>query len=340
MNHHPTNESTPSPASNPATTPATTPAPGTGTGAQERAELLESIRSRAATIEHLSELRVCSDIVNDLTDAVRTLAPYEERPKITIFGSARLKHTAPSYNEIKELAAALAEDGYVVVTGGGPGIMTAGLEGAGIGNAVGISIRLPFETPAFHLDIPVVRQEHFPTRKLSMIRHVRGFVAAPGGIGTLDEIAEVITLLQTGHKQPTPVVLLDDGAGIWAGFTAMMTHMAEHGLVDESDHRLYYIAANWQEVHQHIRRFWGRYRGCQGAPGALVLRLATPVDADEAAQLRELYPDLEPLPHSEGLRCAFDGKSYGRLRMLIDTLNEHDESSGHAPVDDGRMQKL
>lgn len=307
---------------------------------RERERLIETIRERATTIEHLSELRVCADIVNDLTGAIRTLAPYEERPKITIFGSARLRHTSPSYTEITKLAAALAEDGYVVVTGGGPGIMTAGLEGAGNGNAVGVAIRLPFETPAFHLDIPVVRQEHFPTRKLSMIRHVRGFVAAPGGIGTLDEIAEVLTLLQTGHKQPTPVVLLDDGTGLWAGFEALMQHMAARELVDEADHSLYHIASSWQEVHHHIRRFWARYQGCQGAPGALVLRLNSPVDAIEAAKLAEQYPDLEPLPHPEGLRCGFDGKSYGRLRQLIDTINEKAAETGYAPADDGRMHKL
>lgn len=306
----------------------------------DRRELLERINSDASSIEHLSELNLCSRVVGDLAGAINTLAPFEDRPKITIFGSARLKHTSPSYSEVRELAAALAEEGYVVVTGGGPGIMTAGLEGAGVGNAVGVSIRLPFETPAFHLDIPVVRQEHFPTRKLSMVRHVRGFVAAPGGIGTLDEIAEVLTLLQTGHKQPTPVVLLDDGAGIWNGFEALMGHMAEHGLVDPADRALYRIVNTWQEAHGEIRRFWSRYRGCHGAASALVLRLATPVAEEEAALLRAGYPDLEPLPHPEGLICGFDGKSYGRLRMLIDDVNRTEQATtttGQAPADDGHM---
>jgi uncharacterized protein (TIGR00730 family) len=306
-----------------------------------RTELLGRITSDAASILHPSELTLCARVVGDLAAAINTLAPFDDRPKITIFGSARLRHTDPSYNQIRELAASLAEDGYVVVTGGGPGIMTAGLEGAGSGNAVGVSIRLPFETPAFHLDIPVIRQEHFPTRKLSMIRHVRGFVAAPGGIGTLDEIAEVLTLLQTGHKQPTPVILLDDGAGIWNGFETLMDHMAERALVDSSDRALYRIVNTWQEAHQEIQRFWSRYRGCHGAAGALVLRLASPVSSEEAEELQKQYPDLAPLPHQEGLLCGFDGKSYGRLRMLIDTINDTARTAGtrngHAPVDDGNM---
>jgi len=303
----------------------------------EREELLASIRRDAESVEHLSELKLCARVVSDLAGATSTLAPFEDRPKITIFGSARLRPSNPAYDQVKQLAKELAHEGYVVVTGGGPGIMTAGLEGAGTGNAVGVAIRLPFETPAFHLDIPVIHQEHFPTRKLSMIRHVRGFVAAPGGIGTLDEIAEVLTLLQTGHKQPTPVVLLDDGNGIWDGFEQMLEHMSRSGLVDPADRRLYSVAATWQEAHQEIRRFWSRYRGCHGSASALVLRLTKSVDAIEAARLAASYTDLEPVPHPEGLICGFDGKSYGRLRMLIDDLNDIGDERGQAPADDGKM---
>lgn len=303
----------------------------------ERDELLTRIHRDAESIEHLSELKLCARVVGDLAGATSTLAPYEDRPKITIFGSARLRHTSPAYEQVKQLARELAAEGYVVVTGGGPGIMTAGLEGAGTGNAVGVAIRLPFETPAFHLDIPVIHQDHFPTRKLSMIRHVRGFVAAPGGIGTLDEIAEVLTLLQTGHKQPTPVVLLDDGDGIWDGLEHMLEHMSRNGLVDHADRRLYTVAKTWQQAHQEIRRFWSRYRGCHGSAGALVLRLASSVTPAEATKLAGAYTDLEPRPHPEGLICGFDGKSYGRLRMLIDDLNDTENRAGQAPADDGNM---
>jgi uncharacterized protein (TIGR00730 family) len=306
---------------------------------QERTRLLERIAGDAARIAHRSELELCANVVGDLASAIETLAPYEDRPKITIFGSARLKPTDPSYEQVRRLADALGRDGYVVVTGGGPGIMTAGLEGAGNGNAVGVSIRLPFETPAFHLDIPVVRQEHFPTRKLSMIRHVRGFVAAAGGLGTLDEIAEVLTLIQTGHKQPTPVVLMDDGTGIWAGFTQLMEAMAARGLVDESDAALYAICSSWEDTYAHLSRFWSRYRGCHGAASALVLRLATPVDADELGQIQQDFPDLNCVAHTDGLLCGFDGKSYGRLRCLIDALNGHAAAvPGPAPADDGHVQ--
>jgi hypothetical protein len=303
----------------------------------DRNALLARITADAASIRHGAELQVCANVVGDLAAATETLAPYADRPKVTIFGSARLRHTDPSYEAVRALAKALADDGYVVVTGGGPGIMTAGLEGAGQGNAVGISIRLPFETPAFHLEVPVVRQEHFPTRKLSMIRHVRGFVAAPGGMGTLDEIAEVITLIQTGHKQPTPVVLMDDGTGIWEGFAQLTDSMARRELISPDDQSLYHISPNWVDAYQHISRFWSRYRGCHGPAHALTLRLSHPVEAEEARTLAQAYPDLEPVPHNEGLQCGFDGKAYGRLRMLIDTLNEHASHTGAAPADDGSM---
>lgn len=307
-----------------------------------RATLLERILADASSIEHHTELALCADVVGDLASATQTLAPYEDRPKVTIFGSARLKPADPSYEQVRRLAEALGRDGYVVVTGGGPGIMTAGLEGAGKGNAVGVSIRLPFETPAFNLNIPVVRQEHFPTRKLSMIRHVRGFVAAPGGLGTLDEIAEVLTLIQTGHKQPTPVLLMDDGSGIWDGFTVMLDAMARRGLVDPADRALFSITKSWEQTYEELCRFWSRYRGCQGFPGALHLHLTTPVDAEELSSLQLEFSDLSPALHEAGLLCGFDGKSYGRLRMLIDKLNENgpETSSMPAPADDGNLTNM
>jgi uncharacterized protein (TIGR00730 family) len=304
-----------------------------------RTRTIARITQDAASVQHESELLLCANVMGDLSSAIQTLAPYEDRPKITIFGSARLRPSDPAYEQVRSLAEALAQDGYVVVTGGGPGIMTAGLEGAGNGNAVGITIRLPFETPAFHLDIPVVRQEHFPTRKLSMIRHVRGFVAAPGGLGTLDEIAEVLTLIQTGHKQPTPVVLMDDGNGIWEGFTVLLDAMASRGLVDSADRALYSITSSWEETYAHISQFWSRYRGCHGLPGALQLRLSTPVGAEELRVLQQEFADLSPASHEAGLLCGFDGKSYGRLRMLIDTLNAAEVSNHRlpAPADDGNL---
>lgn len=307
-------------------------------GTPDRDRALGRIAADAASITHLTELELCANVVSDLAAATETLAPYEDRPKVTIFGSARLKPTDPAYEQVRHLAEALGRDGYVVVTGGGPGIMTAGLEGAGKGNAVGVAIRLPFETPAFHLDIPVVRQEHFPTRKLSMIRHVRGFVAAPGGLGTLDEIAEVLTLIQTGHKQPTPVVLMDDGTGIWDGFELLMERMAARGLVDPSDSALYAVCSSWEDTYTHLSRFWSRYRGCHGAASALVLRLATPVDPSELAEIQRAFPDLNCVGHTDGLLCGFDGKSYGRLRMLIDAVNGHAAAvPGPAPADDGHV---
>jgi hypothetical protein len=303
----------------------------------ERRNLTRRILNAVNTFEHTSELGLCANVVEDLAQATETLAPFADRPKITIFGSARLRHDDPSYLEVRDLAHALAGDGYVIVTGGGPGIMTAGLEGAGKGNAVGVAIRLPFEAPAFHLDIPVVSQQHFPTRKLSMIRHVRGFVAAPGGFGTLDEVAEVLTLIQTGHKQPTPVVLMDDGSGLWESFAALSTRMAERGLISVSDTSLYSICSSWEEAYASIKRFWSRYRGCQGPSNALVLRLTVPADDAELVELSKSFPDLAPVAHEDGLLCGFDGKSYGRLRMLIDAVNSRTSSTGTAPADDGSM---
>ncbi len=136
-------------------------------------------------------------------------------PMVTVFGSARFKEGHPHYELAREMGAALANAGYGVMTGGGPGIMEAANRGAreAGGLSLGANIHLPHEQrPNPYLD-RVMTFEHFFVRKVMMVKYSKAFVIMPGGFGTLDELFEAITLIQTGKMEPFPIVLL--GTEFW-----------------------------------------------------------------------------------------------------------------------------
>ncbi len=169
-----------------------------------------------------------------MRDAFRLFAPFRGVPKVTVFGSARTLHDDPLYLQARDVAAALAGDGWMVVTGAGPGIMQAAAEGAGPALSLGVSIRLPFEEKANSLvagSDQVVAMKYFFTRKLMLIKESSGFICLPGGFGTLDEMFELLTLQQTGKAEPTPIVLLDEkGGSFWQGMRRFVDeHLAPMG---------------------------------------------------------------------------------------------------------------
>lgn len=292
-------------------------------------------RARAlAALEQFAnhdDLAMAVTILEDLAASSELLGAHRHQPKITIFGSARIDVEHPAYAQVHELAGLLADDGYTVITGGGPGIMTAGLEGAGPGHAIGVAITLPFETP--YSKFPNVLQQRFLTRKLAMVRHVRGFVAAAGGFGTLDEVLEVLCLLQTGKKRPAPVVLLDPpGEDAWARFDVWVREtLVPAGMINEQDLSLYRVVDSVEAAHAEIVHFSRRYKGIpyeltSGDPMALLVEPA--LTTSEISQLSARFVRLAPtgfwpISTSQGPAIAFDfdRRQWGQLRQLIDALN-------------------
>ncbi|MDP1794902.1 MAG: LOG family protein, partial [Acidimicrobiales bacterium] len=162
------------------------------------------------------DLKITATALREMRAAFRAFAPYRHRRKVTMFGSARTRPDDPLYAQAREMARELSQADWMVVTGAGPGIMEAGLEGAGRDNAFGVNIRLPFEQGAnafIAKDPKLVEMKYFFTRKLMLIKESDGYVVLPGGFGTLDETFELFTLLQTGKAEPAPVVLLDSMGG-------------------------------------------------------------------------------------------------------------------------------
>lgn len=291
------------------------------------------------------DLKIVGTALSEMGDAFFMFAPYHDVPKLTIFGSAR---TAPSddlYVLARDLARRMAESGWMVVTGAGPGIMAAGNEGAGADRAIGVNIRLPFETepnPWIASNEKLVDMKYFFTRKLMLMKESTGFCCLPGGFGTLDEAFELLTLLQTGKAEPAPIVLLDvPGGSYWKGWERFVVEQVYgRALADVSDAHLYRITDDVDQAIDELLRFHRNYHSRRFVGSTMVIRLRhAPGDAD-LSRLSGEFADIcsprgiwrtEPLgaerasgDHLELFRIAleFDRTHHGRLRQLIDALNE------------------
>ena len=226
-------------------------------GVSENVRLSEELVSEAlgliADQPDTLDLKIATAALAEMRDAYAMFAPYKDRRKVSIFGSARIGTDDPLYGLTVALARALSERGWMTVTGAGPGIMQAGMEGAGREMSIGVSIRLPFESGANSIiagDDKHVSMKYFFTRKVMLIKESQAFVCMPGGFGTLDEMFELLTLTQTGKGVPVPIVLLDaPGDPFWEGVdTFVREQLIARGLVSANDVDLYTITNNCDEA--------------------------------------------------------------------------------------------
>jgi uncharacterized protein (TIGR00730 family) len=320
------------------------------TGATADRDQLIDILATAAKLggDHASrlDLKITNAALKEMRAAFQVFAPYRDVPKATMFGSARTLPDDPLYAQARDLAHVLAANGWMIVTGAGPGIMAAGIEGAGKEMSLGVNIRLPFEQEAATLiagDPKLVEMKYFFTRKLMLIKESDGFVVLPGGFGTLDEAFELLTLLQTGKADPVPVVFLEvPGGTYWKAWERFIeSEITSRGLVSPQDRHLYCITDDVTTAAEELLGFFRNYHSRRFVGTRLVLRLkAAPTD-EEIANLNTEFGDIcvtggiervEPLPaeranggdHLELPRIAFEFNrvSHGRLRLLINALNQ------------------
>jgi uncharacterized protein (TIGR00730 family) len=197
------------------------------------------------------ELRLVLRAVRDFITGFRTL--HFVGPCVTVFGSARFRETHPTYGLARSLGRGLARAGFTVMTGGGPGLMEAANRGAreAGGRSVGCNIKLPGEQqPNAYLDQSVTC-EYFFVRKVLLFKYSYAFIALPGGLGTLDELSEALTLIQTGKILQFPVVLM--GTEYWSGLRQQLDRMAADGTLDPSDLALLFVTDSVDEALTHVR---------------------------------------------------------------------------------------
>jgi uncharacterized protein (TIGR00730 family) len=299
--------------------------------------ILGSVAGLASDKADRLDLKITNAVLKEMREAFSVFAPYRAVPKVTIFGSARTAPDDPLYTQTRELANSMAAQGWMVVTGAGPGIMAAGLEGAGRENSFGVNIRLPFEQEAseFIIDDPkLVSMKYFFTRKLMLMKESKGFVVLPGGFGTLDETFELFTLQQTGKSEPHPAVLLDVPGGLyWQEWEAFVTgQLAARQLVSPEDLHLYRRTDDPAAAVDHIVGFFRNYHSLRYVGDRLVVRMHAPPTEAELERLNERYADIMTggKDHVDRPRIVvpFDRWHFSRLHALIADVNAFE----HAPA--------
>jgi uncharacterized protein (TIGR00730 family) len=291
------------------------------------------------------DLKLLNAALRELRYAFKVFAPYRNVRKVSAFGSARTPASAPTYKTAREFSRAIADRGYMVITGGGDGIMRACQEGAGRERSFGANIRLPFEQEPNEFiskDPKLVTFRYFFTRKLIFVKEADAVVLFPGGFGTHDEGFEVLTLVQTGKSRPMPIVFIDAPRGtFWKTWLRYVhDHLLRNGLVSQEDLSLFRVTDSVETAIEEIDGFYRTYHSSRFVGRDFVIRLARPVSPQVVQKLtgefgdllldgeivqtqalpveREQEPELDALP-----RLVFrivPGRA-GRLRQLIDRLN-------------------
>jgi uncharacterized protein (TIGR00730 family) len=290
------------------------------------------------------DLKLVNAALKELRYSFFVFEPYHEIPKVSIFGSARTQRDDPAYVMARDFGAAMAEAEWMVITGAGPGIMEAGIEGAGAERAFGVNIVLPFESeaaPVIAGDPKLINYRYFFTRKLMFMKESQAFALLPGGFGTMDEAFELLTLMQTGRSPVAPVVMMQPAGGsYWTNWqTFVEQDLASRRLIRELDLALARICHSVADAVEEITAFYSTYDSSRSVGRRLVLRLRREISDAELADLNRQFADIvvsgsiervdaSPSEIDDGdvvdlprIALHFDRMSFARLRLLIDQLN-------------------
>ncbi|HEY0369255.1 MAG TPA: TIGR00730 family Rossman fold protein [Chthoniobacterales bacterium] len=317
-------------------------------GAEKSPELLEEMiitvlkmaRDRMGT----ADLKLMTRSLKEMRYAAKVFAGYREFRKVCVFGSARTSPTAPEYAVAEEFAREMVAQKYMVITGGGDGIMGAANRGAGRANSFGLNIRLPFEQKANETiegDPKLINFNYFFTRKLNFVKETHALALFPGGFGTMDEGFEVLTLMQTGKARIIPVVMVDAPNGTyWEEWLAFLTnHLYKFGFVSPEDFRLFKIVHTASDAVAEILHFYKEYHSARWVGEQLVIRILRPLTKPAVADLNAKFRDIirsgeivqgTALRQEKNEPALWDlprlivtpyRRSFARLRELIDAIN-------------------
>jgi len=309
-----------------------------------RALLVTAFDMDAADIDRL-ELKIAAQTLVEMYGAWKTFSPHRTSAKVSVFGSARTPTDHPDYRLAVEFGHIMAKRRWMVITGAGPGIMTAGIQGAGAASSFGLNISLPFEQDAadeIANDPKLATFKYFFTRKLAFMKESDAFALFPGGFGTLDETFELLTLIQTGKTYPIPVVLIDhEDSTYWTNWKRFIyDELLERSMINQSDMELFHHIHDPVEAADRLCGFYACYHSLRYVGDQLIIRLTSELTESDLDQLNCEFSDLTdnglitPVPatkqevadndHAELARIGlkFNQQSFGRLVKLIDRINE------------------
>ncbi len=293
---------------------------------------------------YLADQKLIRTTMKEMRYTNKVFAPYRHRKKVTVFGSARTQPEEPIYQTCVDFCRRLVEYNYMVITGGGPGIMQAGNEGAGVDNSFAVNIHLPFEqdtNPVMNQDKKVITYRYFFNRKVAFLKEAHAVALFPGGFGTLDEAMEVMTLIQTGKNPPIPLVMIDDEGGYWEDWLEFVRDsLLKRGLISGEDFAHFTITRDPEEAVQIINEFYRNYHSMRFVRDQLVIRMNKALDTEQLTILNNEFseilapggkmklsshlpeeqdePDIIQLPR---LTLQFNRRSYGLLKSFIRRIN-------------------
>jgi uncharacterized protein (TIGR00730 family) len=317
-------------------------------GIQKSPELIEELIITALKMGSdrmgTGDLKLMNRSLKELRYAARIFAPYRDVRKVVIFGSARTAPDEPVARLAEEFGRQMVAHQFMVITGGGDGIMGAAQRGAGRENSFGLNIRLPFEQRAneiIHGDPKLINFNYFFARKLNFVKETHAFALFPGGFGTMDECFEALTLMQTGKALIIPIVLIDwPNGSYWETWMRFLTdHLLKQGLISEEDFNFIKIAHNVDEAVSEILLFYKNFDSSRWVGSQLVYRIHRPLTTKALADLNERFAGIlregkivqsGPLPQERNQpelahlpRIIFTPHrhEFGRFRQLIDAIN-------------------
>ncbi len=245
----------------------------------------------------LGDIKLFNRSMREMRYAAKVFAQYRGRRKVAVFGSARTKSDAEEFAQAREFARLMVREDYMIITGGGDGIMGAAQQGAGAENSFGLNIRLPFEQRAnetIYGDKKLIDFKYFFTRKLNFMKETHAFVLCPGGFGTQDEGFEALTLMQTGKTQIVPVILLDKPNGhyweTWRRF--VRNDLLAAGLVSETDFHLFHVTHSAEEAVAEVVKFYRVFHSYRWVREKMVVRINRRLSDGSLAGLSERFASL------------------------------------------------
>lgn len=290
------------------------------------------------------DLKLVNNALKELRYSFKIFSPYRAVKKVIIFGSARSKINSAEYKMAEEFSRKLSEKGYMIVTGGGPGVMEAGNKGAGSGKDFALNIRLPFEqkpNPYIDEKEKLINFKYFFTRKLIFVKETDATALFPGGFGTLDEGFEMITLVQTGKSRPRPIVLMEPrGSTYWATWMNFVKRqLVRNGFIKKEDLNLIHIVKSVDAAVKYIEDFYRVYHSIRYVSGLAVLRLNREISEKTLKLINKKFKDIlisgevivspptsKEIQEGEFLKLPrlvmnFNMRDFGRLCEMIHVIN-------------------
>jgi uncharacterized protein (TIGR00730 family) len=317
-------------------------------GAKKNPELIEEMIVTALKMARdemsVADLKLINRSLKEMRYAAKVFAQYSQFRKVVVFGSARTTTDAPEAKVAENFARTMVGHDYMVITGGGDGIMGAAQRGAGREHSFGLNIRLPFEQQANEIiqgDPKLINFNYFFDRKLNFVKESHAFALFPGGFGTMDETFEILTLMQTGKARIIPVVMLDrPGGDYWQTWMKFQTEcLFKLGLVCEEDFSFFKIARDIDDAVAEILNFYKVYQSERWVGEQLVLRVSKPISKNAIVDLNKKFADLVregEIVQGSALRQEKNEpeiwnlpriiltphrNNFGRFRQLIDAIN-------------------